>query len=107
MTDPTVGRKGGLYCYVMTPYDDAGNVNHDVLERYVNAAIDGGVDGLTCIASTCEGVYLTRDERFAVAETVCGAAAPDGCRSTSEWADSPRARWWSSQNRRSAAERPA
>ncbi len=75
MTDPTVGRKGGLYCYVMTPYDDAGNVAPGVLERYVDAVIEGGVDGLTCIASTCEGVYLTREERFAVAETVCGAAA--------------------------------
>ena len=75
MTDLTVGRKGGLYCYVMTPFDDAGNVNHGVLERYVDAAIDGGVDGLTCIASTCEGVYLTREERFAVAETVCGVAS--------------------------------
>ena len=74
MTDLTVGRKGGLYCYVMTPYDDGGDVDHAVLERYVDAVIEGGVDGLTCIASTCEGVYLTRDERFAVAETVCAAA---------------------------------
>ena len=74
MTDLTAGRKGGLYCYVMTPYDDAGNVAHDVLERYVDAVIEGGVDGLTCIASTCEGVYLTGEERFAVADTVCRAA---------------------------------
>lgn len=71
MTAATVGRNGGLYCYLMTPYDEDGAVNHDALERYVDAVIEGGVDGLTCIASTCEGVYLTEDERFAVAETVC------------------------------------
>jgi dihydrodipicolinate synthase/N-acetylneuraminate lyase len=71
MTAPTTGKNGGLYCYLMTPYDDDGAVNHDALERYVDSVIEDGVDGLTCIASTCEGVYLTEDERFSVAETVC------------------------------------
>ena len=74
MTSETVGRKGGLYCYVMTPYGEDGEVDHGALEAYVDATIAGGVDGLTCIASTCEGVYLTEAERFAVAETVCRVA---------------------------------
>lgn len=73
MTD-TVGKKGGLYCYVMTPFREDGAVDLQVLERYVDATIEGGVDGLTCIASTCEGVYLTEEERFAVAQTVCNAS---------------------------------
>ncbi len=46
MTAATVGRNGGLYCYLMTPYDEDGAVNHDALERYVDAVIEGGVDGL-------------------------------------------------------------
>jgi 4-hydroxy-tetrahydrodipicolinate synthase len=74
MSADTIGKKGGLYCYVMTPYDDQGAVDLDVLERYVDAVIEGGVDGLTCIASTCEGVYLTEQERSDVAEVVCRVA---------------------------------
>jgi 4-hydroxy-tetrahydrodipicolinate synthase len=74
MSADTIGKKGGLYCYVMTPYDDDGGVDLDALQRYVDAVIEGGVDGLTCIASTCEGVYLTEQERFNVAETVCRVA---------------------------------
>lgn len=74
MISETTGPKGGIYCYVMTPYDDEGAVDHDTLEAYVDTVVAGGVNGLTCIASTCEGVYLTEDERFAVAETVCRVA---------------------------------
>lgn len=71
MSFETVGSKGGLYCYLITPFDDKGKVNHSVLESYVDQVIESGVDGLTCIASTTEGVYLTESERFAVVETVC------------------------------------
>lgn len=71
MSAQTVGRKGGLYCYLMTPYGHDGEVDHAALEKYVDSVIEGGVDGLTCIASTCEGVYLTEEERFSIAETVC------------------------------------
>lgn len=70
----TVGKKGGLYCYLMTPFDEQGSLDLDALERYVDSVIEGGVDGLTCIPSTCEGVYLTTEERYAVAETVCNVA---------------------------------
>ena len=74
MSADSIGKKGGLYCYVMTPYDDDGAVDFDTLERYIDAVIEGGVDGLTCIASTCEGVYLTEQERSDVAEAVCRVA---------------------------------
>lgn len=59
MTRETVGKKGGLYCYLITPFDDQGNVDHAVLERYTDDIITGGADGVTCVASTTEGVYLT------------------------------------------------
>lgn len=70
----TVGRRGGLYCYLITPFDDEGAVNHAILERYADEVIEGGADGLTCVASTTEGVYLTEKERFSVVETVCAVA---------------------------------
>lgn len=75
MTIETVGRMGGLYCYLITPFDPAGNVDHATLEKYTDAIIDSGADGLTCVASTTEGVYLTQAERFAVVETVCQTTA--------------------------------
>ncbi len=74
MISETVGRKGGLYCYLITPFDEKGDVDHSVLERYVDAVIESGADGVTCIASTTQGVYLTEKERFAVVETVCKSA---------------------------------
>ncbi|MEP5758810.1 MAG: dihydrodipicolinate synthase family protein [Litoreibacter sp.] len=71
MTTQTIGHKGGLYCYLITPFDGEGNVDHATLERYTDAIVEGGADGLTCVASTTEGVYLTEAERLAVVETVC------------------------------------
>ncbi len=75
MTPKTVGQLGGLYCYLITPFDQAGNVNHATLERYTDAIINNGADGVTCVASTTEGVYLTEAERCAVVETVCQTTA--------------------------------
>lgn len=70
----TIGKKGGLYCYLITPFDHAGDVDHSALERYADQIIESGADGLTCVASTTEGVYLTEVERFAVVDTVCQTA---------------------------------
>jgi dihydrodipicolinate synthase/N-acetylneuraminate lyase len=61
---------GGLYAYVATPYDAKGDVDTRVLREYVSALVDSGVTGVTCIASTCEGPYLTDRERNLVAEEV-------------------------------------
>jgi len=70
-TVESVGKKGGLFCYLITPFDHDGKVNHDALERYVDAIVESGADGLTCVASTTEGPYLTEKERFSVVKTVC------------------------------------
>jgi len=67
---PTGPRPAGLYAYLMTPCDRSGNVDHGILRAYVEALIEAGIDGVTCLASTGEGPYLTETERFAVAETV-------------------------------------
>ncbi|MEP6021499.1 MAG: dihydrodipicolinate synthase family protein [Paracoccaceae bacterium] len=75
MTVETVGQKGGLYCYLITPFDPKGQVDHQVLETYTDAIIKSGADGVTCVASTTEGVYLTEAERLAVVETVCDTTA--------------------------------
>ncbi len=60
----------GLFCYVATPYNKKGDIDVATLKDYVSAMIGSGVDGVTCIASTCEGPYLTREERHLVATTV-------------------------------------
>lgn len=62
--------RGGLYAYVMTPFNRKGDVDGGVLRDYVSALVGSGVDGVTCIASTCEGPYLTENERNRVASTV-------------------------------------
>jgi hypothetical protein len=68
-------RQGGIYTYLMTPFDAKGDVQLALLADYATAMIEAGVDGLTCIASTCEWPYLTEKERHLVASTVGRAAA--------------------------------
>ena len=66
---------GGLYAYVVTPYDQRGDVNVGMLAEYVQAVVDAGVAGVTCLASTCEGPYLSESECQLVVETVGKAVA--------------------------------
>ena len=66
---------GGLYAYVVTPYDKRGDVDLGLLAAYVRAIVEAGVAGVTCLASTCEGPYLTDGERELVARTVGSAVA--------------------------------
>lgn len=61
---------GGLHFYVVTPYDEHGDVETGVLDEYVAEITRSGVTGITCIASTCEGPYLTDAERSLVVNTV-------------------------------------
>lgn len=70
----SIGHQGGLYCYLITPFDDNGDVDYTALERLTDEVINCGADGVTCVASTTEGPYLTEAERFGVIETVCAAA---------------------------------
>ncbi|VTU41762.1 dihydrodipicolinate synthase family protein [Variovorax sp. RA8] len=63
-------REGGLYSYLATPFDAAGNLCVDVLADYTAAVMRTGVAGVTCVASTCEGPYLSDAERFRVMDVV-------------------------------------
>lgn len=75
MTAETIGKAGGLYCYMITPFNENGTINREAMERYVDEVIAIGVDGVTCVASTTEGPYLTESERFDIVKTVCDAAS--------------------------------
>ncbi len=61
---------GGLHFYVVTPYDEHGDVETGVLDEYLTEIARSGVTGVTCIASTCEGPYLTDAERGLVVDTI-------------------------------------
>jgi dihydrodipicolinate synthase/N-acetylneuraminate lyase len=62
--------RGGFYCYLATPFDAAGDVDLGQLAEYVSETLSFELAGLTCLASTCEGPYLTDPEWRLVLETV-------------------------------------
>jgi 4-hydroxy-tetrahydrodipicolinate synthase len=62
--------ESGLFCYVATPYNASGDIDVGALKDYVSAMLATGIDGITCIASTCEGPYLSEEERRLVATTI-------------------------------------
>lgn len=62
--------EGGLYCYLATPYDTRGDIDTGLLAEYTSEIVRSGVAGVTCVASTCEGPYLTEAERALVVDTV-------------------------------------
>lgn len=70
VADSTQTDGGGFYAYLATPYDSKGDVEPVVLKEYVDEILRAGLTGVTCIASTCEGPYLTDRERRLVVETV-------------------------------------
>jgi len=70
----TIGFKGGLYCYLITPFKENGDLDLQTLESLIERVIENGADGVTCVASTTEGVYLTEAERFSVVEKTCEIA---------------------------------
>ena len=65
----------GVFPYLVSPLDDAGNVKADVLARLCEDLIKGGVHGLTPLGSTGEFAYLSRAQRRRVVEVVIEAAA--------------------------------
>jgi len=71
----SIGHSGGLYCYIIVPYKENGDVNLDAMERLIDGVIESGADGVTCVASTTEGPYLTEQERFDVVEATCNVTA--------------------------------
>jgi 4-hydroxy-tetrahydrodipicolinate synthase len=64
----------GVFPYLVSPLDGAGNVLADVLGRLVGDLIEAGVHGLTPLGSTGEFAYLNRDQRTAVVRATIEAA---------------------------------
>ena len=64
----------GVFPYLVSPVDAAGEVKAAVLERLCDDLIAAGVHGLTPLGSTGEFAYLSWRQRRAIVETVVRAA---------------------------------
>jgi len=65
----------GLVCPMVTPFDEAGEVDHSAVRALVDFLLANGVQVLFPAGSTGEGPLLSIDERKALAETVLDQAA--------------------------------
>jgi len=68
----------GLWIPIVTPFDSAGDVDLDSLERLAANLLVDGVTGLVALGTTGEPATLTPAERRAVVETcdrVCEKAS--------------------------------
>jgi 4-hydroxy-tetrahydrodipicolinate synthase len=70
----TYGAFHGVFPYLVSPVDAAGEVKAGVLERLCGDLIAAGVHGLTPLGSTGEFAYLSWRQRRAIVETVVRAA---------------------------------
>jgi 4-hydroxy-tetrahydrodipicolinate synthase len=64
----------GVFPYLVSPIDAAGNIRESVLGRLCDDLIKSGVHGLTPLGSTGEFAYLDRDQRTCVVRTTIEAA---------------------------------
>src|ERR671933_2753216 len=64
----------GVFPYLVSPVDAAGEVKAEVLARLCDDLIAAGVHGRTPLGSTGEFAYLTWPQRRRVVETVVKAA---------------------------------
>ncbi len=64
----------GVFPYLVSPVDERGAVQREVLARLCRDLIAAGVHGLTPLGSTGEFAYLTWEQKRAVVETVIEAA---------------------------------
>ncbi|HEX3097675.1 MAG TPA: dihydrodipicolinate synthase family protein [Usitatibacter sp.] len=64
----------GVFPYLVSPIDAAGDVKAEVLARLCDDLIAAGVHGLTPLGSTGEFAYLNRAQRRRVVEVVVAAA---------------------------------
>jgi 4-hydroxy-tetrahydrodipicolinate synthase len=64
----------GVFPYLVSPLDAAGNINTTVLGRLCDDLIISGVHGLTPLGSTGEFAYLNNSQRAAVVQTTIEAA---------------------------------
>ncbi|WP_091911127.1 dihydrodipicolinate synthase family protein [Mesorhizobium sp. YR577] len=62
----------GVFPYLASPVDQAGEIKVKVLSDLVEHLVGSGVHGLTPLGSTGEFAYLSREQRFKVVETVVG-----------------------------------
>jgi 4-hydroxy-tetrahydrodipicolinate synthase len=61
---------------VITPFDDAGRVGEDALERHADEVLAGGAAGIVAVATTGEATALDGDERarvIAICARACAA----------------------------------
>src|ERR1041384_2365949 len=65
----------GVFPYLVSPLDSAGEIRTDVLGRLCDDLIKAGVHGLTPLGSTGEFAYLGREQRAAGVQTPIEAAA--------------------------------
>src|SRR3954447_24912440 len=64
----------GVFPYLVSPIDAAGQTREDVLARLCDDLIKSGVHGLTPLGSTGEFAYLNSEQRTAVVRTTIDAA---------------------------------
>ena len=64
----------GVFPYIVSPLDEDGEVDADVLTRLCDDLIEAGVHGLTPLGSTGEFAYLTWQQRRRVVEVTIAAA---------------------------------
>jgi 4-hydroxy-tetrahydrodipicolinate synthase len=64
----------GVFPYLVSPLDSAGEIRADVLARLCEGLIGCGVHGLTPLGSTGEFAYLNREQRAQVVQTTIEAA---------------------------------
>jgi 4-hydroxy-tetrahydrodipicolinate synthase len=64
----------GVFPYLVSPIDAAGNIRESVLGRLCDDLIKSGVHGLTPLGSTGEFAYLDSEQRTAVVRTAIDAA---------------------------------
>lgn len=65
----------GVFPYLVSPLEDSGGINKEVLARLCNDLIKSGVHGLTPLGSTGEFAYLSWEQRRTIVEVVIEAAA--------------------------------
>ncbi|MBB4349613.1 MULTISPECIES: dihydrodipicolinate synthase family protein [Rhizobiaceae] len=65
----------GVFPYLVSPIDEAGNVMRNLLADLVDHLIDEGVHGLAPLGSTGEFAYLSQEQRRRVVDTVISASS--------------------------------
>lgn len=68
----------GVWLPLITPFDPAGGVALDSVERLARDALDDGVTGIVALGTTGETAALTADERRAVVEACSRVCASRG-----------------------------